>query len=199
MYLLIAAAVAFLVGVISNEILRKNYVALLNDAENMDHTANQFLRRLKTKYENYFRAGREIKNTEAFTGKYLDRFTIHGINARSYEKTSSFAAGACVVIGICGAMLYPDNKMEYLLVGFLAMYVILGMRQMIDVKGKMHSITVNIVDYFENRYTAAASEERTEKLYENKNEKKPEIPLNSKDMTDEEREIIDEILNKFLS
>ena len=111
-FFLMAASVAFLVGIITNEILRKNFGILLKDAENMDHTGNDFLKRIRVKYENYIRTGHEIKNTEAFAEKYLDRFRIYGIKAHSFEKLSAVSAGMCVVFGVCGAMLYPKNRIS---------------------------------------------------------------------------------------
>ena len=50
-FFLMAAAVAFLVGIITNEILRKNFGILLKDAENMDHTGNDFLKKIRVKRE----------------------------------------------------------------------------------------------------------------------------------------------------
>lgn len=205
-FFLMAAAVAFLVGIITNEILRKNFGILLKDAENMDHTGNDFLKKIRVKYENYIRTGHEIKNTEAFAEKYLDRFRIYGIKAHSFEKLSAVSAGMCVVFGVCGAMLYPKNKTEYLLVGFLAMYVIVGMRRLIDINGKRKSIAVNIVDFFENRYVAATTEkavekpaeEGEEKVCENTDEPVLSNPIKKADFTEEEREIITEILERFL-
>lgn len=206
MYFLMAAAAAFLLGITANEILGKNYGELLRDAENMDHTKNEFLRKLRMKYDNYMKTGHEIKNTEAFAGKYLERFRIHGIKAHSFEKVSAVSAGLCVVFGVCGAMIHPENKTEYLLVGFLAMYVIVGMKRIIDVNGKKKSISVNIVDFFENRYIAVTSEkpagktpERSDiKMYENENKPVSANPIKKTDFTEEEKEIIDEILSKYL-
>ena len=93
MYFFILAAGAFLAGLMINSVLRQSVNELLRESEEIDHTGFAFFKQMKLKYENYMRTGREINNTEAFAGKYLDKYRCHGIRIHSYEKASMCAAG----------------------------------------------------------------------------------------------------------
>ena len=88
--------------------------------------------------------------------------------------------------------------MQYLLLGFLAMYVINGLKNMTDVRGNRRRITRNIVDYFENRFVAATEEPRAK--YEESSTKSvmKEEKREVKSFTDEEKRIIDDILREYL-
>ena len=183
---------------------------LLSESDDIDHTGFAFFKQMKLKYENYMRTGREINNTEAFAGKYLDKYRCHGIRIHSYEKASMCAAGLCVIFGACGALLDKSHALEYLLVGFLAMYVVTGSRHLIDVAGKRRRITTDLVDFFENRFSAATAET----VREAAPIRKADIPVRKgpDDMgervkfhentqvtfTEEEKKLIDEILKEYL-
>ncbi len=197
MYIFIAAAAAFLAGIIVNSILRKGVNELIEDTDNFEGTKSTFVRQMKLRYENYIKIGHEINNTEAFACKYLDRYRCHGLSLHAYEKMSAICAGICVVCGICGAISDKNHAMEYLLVGFLAMYIIAGTRRIIDIPEKRKKVTVNIVDFFENRYYTATTEEKKtdEDLTEDvKNDKKTA----DMSVSSEERKLIDEILREYL-
>lgn len=211
MYFFVMAAAAFLVGILVNTSLRNIVNELENDASSMDSTQNTFLRQMKSKYKNYLKIGHEIHNTEAFAGKYLNKYKKHGLSLRAYEKLSSFCSGVCVICGGLGALTDKSHAMEYLLIGFLAMYILLGSRRMIDVPGKKKQITVNIVDYFENHLLAATLEAESEETqkdsyksdmdYERKSETyfTEEMPKDRfMGLSDEEKRVIDEILQEYL-
>ena len=210
MYFFILAAGAFLAGLMINSVLRQSMNELLRESEEIDHTGFAFFKQMKLKYENYMRTGREINNTEAFAGRYLDKYRCHGIRIHSYEKASMCAAGLCVIFGACGALLDKIHALEYLLVGFLAMYVVTGSRHLIDVAGKRRRITTDLVDFFENRFSAATAET----VREAAPIRKADIPVRKgpDDMgervkfhentqvtfTEEEKKLIDEILKEYL-
>lgn len=197
MYFYMLAAAAFLVGVISNSILRNGINDLLSNAENMETASNGFFRQMKLRYENALKNGHEINNTEVFAEKYLQRYRFKGFRLSGIEKVSGFASGMCVIFGSAGAIMDKSHVVEYLLVGFLAMYIIMGSRKILDLPGKTKIVIVDIVDYFENKYFAAAGEpekkpEKTEKTPK-KTEKEPEVKF-----TVEEKKLIDEILREYL-
>ncbi len=197
MYFFIMAAAAFLAGLAINTFLRNRMNELVREAEGIEHTGFGFFRQMKLRYENYLKMGHEINNTAAFAEKYLDKYKIYGVKLSNFEKVSSFAAGMCVVCGICGALLDKSRTMEYLLIGFLAMYIISGTRRLIDIPGKREKITVNLVDYFENRYPAAAAEPVQRTAREHEEAPRP-VKKSVKDFSEEEKKLIDEILNEYL-
>ena len=189
---------AFLVGVAVNSALMNTIRNLLRDTEEMEDTDNSFLKQMKLRYKNCMRIGHEIRNTEAFAGKYMDKYTNYGLSFAAFEKIISVCGAVCVITAIAGAMLDRSRLMQYLLLGFLAMYVINGLKNMADIRGNRKRITRNIVDFFENRFVAVTEESRTryeEPTAKNvvKEEKKVE-----KSFTDEEKRIIDDILREYL-
>lgn len=197
MYFFILAALSFLVGIICNRMIRDGINGLSREAEGIDHTASLFFKQMKLKYENCLKMGHEINNTEAFAAKYLEKYRWHGLAIKSLEKLSAYAAGMCVVFAVCGALMDRERLVEYLLIGFLAMYVIAGSKKIIDVPGKTRKITLDVVDYFENRYFAATVEKDIvpEKTGESSAQEKN---ISHKQFSDEEKKLIDEILREYL-
>lgn len=197
MYFFILAGIAFLAGITINNILRKITGELLEETEHFEETSDSFFKQMKLRYENCLKIGHNINNTEAFAGKYLDKYKHKGISIAGYEKLSAIMAGLCVVCGIGGALVSKTYAMEYLLCGFLAMYIITGYGKLLDIPEKRKKITLNIVDYFENRYYVAAAKETG-----NVEEETVEVGnLTSKEVSkvsSDERKLIDEILREYL-
>lgn len=200
MYFFIFAGIAFLAGIAVNNILRKITTDLIEETEHIENTSDSFFKQMKLRYENYLKIGHAINNTEAFAGKYLEKYKLHGISIHGYEKISAFTAGMSVVCGVCGALIDRTHAMEYLLTGFLAMYIITGSCKMLDIPSKRKRITLNIVDYFENRFYVAAAKEAAPVVSQSSHsvadEKKVETAINT--VSPEERMLIDEILREYL-
>ena len=110
---------AFLVGVGINTALMNCIRNLVRDTEEMEDTDNSFLKQMKLRYKNCMRIGHEIRNTEAFAGKYMDKYTSYGLSFAAYEKIISVCGGICVVAAMAGAMLDRSRLLQYLLLGFL--------------------------------------------------------------------------------
>ena len=79
---------AFLVGVAVNSALMNTIRNLLRDTEEMEDTDNSFLKQMKLRYKNCMRIGHEIRNTEAFAGKYMDKYTNYGLSFAAFEKST---------------------------------------------------------------------------------------------------------------
>lgn len=196
-YFIIIAA-AFLMGICADGILSGNLKELIDDTEEMETTDNTFLKQMKLRYKNCLRIGHEINNTEAFAGKYMDKYRSHGISFQVYEKIASVCSGICVIGGLAGAFMERKYMMEFLMMGFIAMYIINGLKKMIDVRSKRRQITRNIVDFFENRYYAVTDEKNDYSSVNDNIAEKTMEKLNNKVYTDEERRIIDDILREYL-
>lgn len=197
MYFFIFAGIAFLAGMSVNNILRKITGDLIEETEHIEDTTDSFFKQMKLRYENYIKIGHEINNTEAFAGKYLEKYKYHGISIHGYEKISAFTAGASVVCGICGALMDRPHAMEYLITGFLAMYIITGSCKIMDIPAKRKRMTLNIVDYFENRFYVAAAKE-PDKPSEKTVQADKSNSSYSETVSPEERKLIDEILREYL-
>lgn len=197
MYFFIFAGIAFLAGITVNNILRKITGELLEETERFEETSDSFFKQMKLRYENCLKIGHSINNTEAFAGKYLDKYKHKGISINGYEKLSAIMAGLCVVCGICGALVSKTYAMEYLLCGFLAMYIVTGYGKLLDIPEKRKKITLNIVDYFENRYYVAAAKE-TGITEEEPVETVNIVSKDTQKVSSDERKLIDEILREYL-
>ena len=171
-YFLIIAT-AFLMGICADGILSGNLKELIDDTEEMETTDNTFLKQMKLRYKNCLRIGHEINNTEAFAGKYMDKYRSHGISFQVYEKIASVCSGICVIGGLAGAFMERKYMMEFLMMGFIAMYIING----------YYAVTEEKNDY------SSTSDNVAEKTMEK---------LNNRVYTDEERRIIDDILREYL-
>lgn len=196
-YFLIIAT-AFLMGICADGILSGNLKELIDETEEMETTDNTFLKQMKLRYKNCLRIGHEINNTEAFAGKYMDKYRSHGISFQVYEKIASVCSGICVIGGLAGAFMERKYMMEFLMMGFIGMYIINGLKKMIDVRSKRRQITRNIVDFFENRYYAVTEEKNDYSSTSDNVAEKTMEKLNNRVYTDEERRIIDDILREYL-
>lgn len=194
----IVIGAAFLLGILAAAILRGILRNLIAETEEMENTENNFLKQMKLRYKNCLRIGHEINNTEAFAGKYMDKYKNHGIGITTYEKIASACSLICVLGGLAGAFMDRKQSMEFLMLGFLSMYILNGLKKMVDLQGKKRRITRNIVDFFENRYYAATDENKD---YANRAEdikNRTMENFDKKDYTEEERRLIDDILREYL-
>ena len=196
MYFFVLTGIAFLAGISLNNVLRKITVDLLEETESFEETTESFFKQMKLRYENCIKIGREINNTEAFVTKYLEKYKHKGMSLYGYEKLSGIMAGLCVVCGVCGALVDKNYAMEYLLCGFLAMYILSGTLRLLDIADKKKRITLNIVDYFENRFYPTKSVEAESAVSEDFSAKKTAECENT--VTLDERKLIDEILREYL-
>ena len=195
MYFFILTGIAFLAGISVNNILRKITIELLEETERFEDTKEAFFKQMKLRYENCIKIGHEINNTEAFATKYLEKYKHRGMSIYAYEKLAGIMSGLCVVCGVCGALMDKNYAMEYLLCGFLAMYILSGTLRLLDISDKKKRITLNIVDYFENRFYPAAMESESavaEDFATERTESKAQT------VTVDERKLIDEILREYL-
>lgn len=189
---------AFLMGIGAVAIISGMLHHLIQETEEMENTGNSFLKQMKLRYKNCMRIGHEINNTEAFAGKYMERYKSHGIGVNTYDKIASVCSGICVIGGLAGALMNREHIMEFLMLGFLAMYVINGMKRMVDIHSKKRRITRNIVDFFENRYYAATDEMKENGRNSDDIMEKTMEKLDKREYTEEERRIIDDILREYL-
>ena len=196
MYFFVLTGIAFLAGISLNNVLRKITVDLLEETESFEETTESFFKQMKLRYENCIKIGREINNTEAFVTKYLEKYKHKGMSLYGYEKLSGIMSGLCVVCGVCGALVDKNYAMEYLLCGFLAMYILSGTLRLLDIADKKKRITLNIVDYFENRFYPTKSVEAESAASEDFSAKKTAECENT--VTLDERKLIDEILREYL-
>lgn len=189
---------AFLAGIGANAFLRAGLNELIDDTEDMESTDNSFLKQIKLRYKNCVRIGHEINNTEAFIGKYMDKYTNHGLSFMTCDRTISICSGICVIGGLAGAMMERSQMTEFLILGFVAMYVVNGLHKMVDFRGKRKRIIRNLVDYFENKYYAATDEESNFSTKTEEISQKAVKKLEKRAYSEEERRIIDEILKEYL-
>lgn len=189
---------SFLMGIGAVAIISGMLHHLIQETEEMENTGNSFLKQMKLRYKNCMRIGHEINNTEAFAGKYMERYKSHGIGVNTYDKIASVCSGICVIGGLAGALMNREHTMEFLMLGFLAMYVINGMKRMVDIHSKKRRITRNIVDFFENRYYAATDEMKETGRNSDDIMEKTMEKLDKREYTEEERRIIDDILREYL-
>ena len=196
MYFFVLTGISFLAGISLNNVLRKITIELLEESERFEESNDSFFKQMKLRYENCIKIGREINNTEAFATKYLEKYKHKGMSLYGYEKLSGIMAGLCIVCGVCGALVDKNFAMEYLLCGFLAMYILSGSLRLLDIADKKKRITLNIVDYFENRFYPSMTVEAESAVSEDVSGGKATERADA--VTIDERKLIDEILREYL-
>lgn len=194
MYFFMLAALAFLSGIAVNTVLKKSVTRLESESESLEHTELVFFKQMKLKYDNSIKAGHEIRSIENFARKYLARYRYLGMSIETLSKASKTTSGLCLIFGVCGALYDRKFLTEFLLIGFLSMYIVNGLRGLVDVKERTGRVMFNIVDYFESRTIAATKEVVVEPVLESK-----AVPVASEEHIAEENAVINDILMEYLS
>lgn len=132
------------------------YQNLIGETENMSSTGNKLLKQCKLKFANCYRMNAGVANISVFVDKFLNRLALGKVSFRTLYHMSGqcmllsvfFAGvGACISI-VEGAAL--GEILPYYIVSLFGLYLYFSVSSMVDVKGKIGILKVNLVDYLEN-------------------------------------------------
>lgn len=132
------------------------YQNLITETDNMSSTANKLLKQCKLKFANCYRLNAGVANISVFVDKFINRLSIGKFSFRTLYHMSGqlmllsvfFAGiGACLSI-VAGANL--GEILPYYIVSLFGLYLYFSVSTMVDVKGKMMVLKVNLIDYLEN-------------------------------------------------
>lgn len=132
------------------------YQNLIAETDNMSSTTNKLLKQCKLKFANCYRLNAGVSNVSVFVDKFLNRLSIGKFSFRMLYHMSGqlmllsvfFAGlGACISI-VAGANL--GQILPYYIVSLFGLYLYFSVSTMVDVKGKIQVLKVNLMDYLEN-------------------------------------------------
>ena len=132
------------------------YQNLITETDNMSSTSNKLLKQCKLKFANCYRLNAGVANISVFVDKFINRLSIGKFSFRTLYHMSGqlmllsvfFAGiGACLSI-VAGANL--GEILPYYIVSLFGLYLYFSVSTMVDVKGKMMVLKVNLIDYLEN-------------------------------------------------
>lgn len=132
------------------------YQNLIAETDNMSSTTNKLLKQCKLKFANCYRLNAGVSNISVFVDKFLNRLSIGKFSFRMLYHMSGqlmllsvfFAGlGACISI-VAGANL--GQILPYYIVSLFGLYLYFSVSTMVDVKGKIQVLKVNLIDYLEN-------------------------------------------------
>lgn len=135
------------------------YQNLIKETDNMSATSNKLLKKCKLKFAHCYKMNQGVANISVFVDKFLNRLSIGKITFRTFYHLSGqfmllaifFAGlGACIHIAN-GAPL--GDVLPYYIVSFLGLYLYFSVSSIVDIKGKIAILKVNLVDYLENHMT----------------------------------------------
>ena len=186
------------------------YQNLISETENMSATTNKLLKQCKLKFANCYRMNSGVANISVFVDKFLNRLSLGKLSFRMLYHMSGqlmllsvfFAGlGACIAI-VDGAVL--GEILPYYIVSLFGLYLYFSISSMVDVKGKIGILKVNLMDYLENhmvnRLEIPEEEEKdiiTEALQPDKT-KKPAVSAKSI-LSQMEEEELEDLLKELLA
>lgn len=186
------------------------YQNLIGETENMSSTENRLLKQCKLKFANCYRMNAGVANISVFVDKFLNRLSIGRISFRMLYHMSGqlmllavFFAGA----GACNAIVAGDSLGEilpYYIVSLFGLYLYFSVSSMVDVKGKIGILKVNLMDYLENhmvnRLGMPKAEEEDLLVEKLAVEKKSKASVSAKNILSQmEEEELEDLLKELLA
>ena len=149
--------VLFLAGVIILLLLSHFYSVLITETDNMATTEMPLLCQCKRKFSNSFRMHNGVMNVPVFVDKYLSKMKMGRFTVTTWKHLSGqlillavFTAG----LGACKGII--DGKtlgevLPFYIISMFALYIYFAVSGFVDIEEKKRVLSVNLVDYLENR------------------------------------------------
>lgn len=188
-YVLMGGAAAC--GIISKLIVSITLKRLVRASGNMNKSTHPLMRLVRAKFEHACMISETVENVRVFVDKYLYEYRVARIKLHSLRRMEGAAAGACLLIGLLGAVLsYSVHGMQesVLRIGAagagLAILVFL-VHLTTDEQYRLDMIRNYMVDYLENICL-----HRYEKTYQKEIKvMSPEVPVPDFGEVSDEQEI----------
>lgn len=150
------------------------YQNLITETDNMSSTTNKLLKQCKLKFANCYRLNAGVANISVFVDKFINRLSIGKFSFRMLYHMSGqlmllsvfFAGlGACISI-VAGASL--GQILPYYIVSLFGLYLYFSVSTLVDIKGKIQVLKVNLMDYLENHMVNRLEQPEEEDILEDK-------------------------------
>lgn len=154
-FMYIIAAVG-LIGIVARIILCGCLGGLVRATENMGTTRKKSLAEIRKRYEDITSLNVEVKDTNSFVGKYIEKLKIGKISVKAWN---NFIKNMLVLIagtGIIGSLYQyyitgsPYDSMEILMFGTGTYCVLMMAGNLFDCPAKIRMLDFGIQNYLEN-------------------------------------------------
>lgn len=186
------------------------YQNLITETDNMSSTTNKLLKQCKLKFANCYRLNAGVANISVFVDKFINRLSIGKFSFRMLYHMSGqlmllsvfFAGlGACISI-VAGASL--GQILPYYIVSLFGLYLYFSVSTLVDIKGKIQVLKVNLIDYLENHMVNRLEQPEEEDILEEKiqsgygGQKKPAMSVKNI-LSQMEEEELEDLLKELLA
>ena len=213
-----------LLGVISKLIVWISYKRLVKASNHIASSNHSLTRQLKLKFENCYKLNLGVQKVPVFVDKYLQKYKAMGIRVHTLNRFFVAVILLEALLGVAGCLggfwqgLSLQQITLYAALGFISVLFMLFVDSLCDIEDKREMVVTNLQDYLDNVLTNRLQHEydggegqelmaKTEaaKLMERGEAQTAATKLKikktkkAKKSSDEEEEVIREILREFLT
>ncbi len=104
--LYVAMGILAAVGILSKCMVNVTLKRLVRASGSMSKSNHPLMRLVRAKFEHACMISDTVGNVDVFVDKYLFEYKVAGVRLHSLRRMEKAAAGACIVVGILGSVLW---------------------------------------------------------------------------------------------
>ncbi len=222
--LIMILAGLFLLGVIIKLCIGRCYQNLISAAEEMNQSEHKLMKTILLKFETCYKLKLNVTNVDTFIEKYLLSYQTKGFYLYTWENIGTLLLIVTMAVSIIGGILgvyYDISQVAFfstILSGFIFSGLFILIDSMINLTMKKKILRIHIKDYLENIYRPRLENEvfhpeemekyRDEYFIKEKDEdSKPQEELEKLekevefhfDLSKEEKKVLEEVLNEYIT
>lgn len=146
----------FVFGILLKIMLNIGYSRMIRATNNMGQTKNKLLRKLKLKFETFFKLDINVNSVDTFVDKSINNHKVFGILLISWEKLSGQLSIVCGLISVISALLGLFMGIDNVWIlgvfsaGLISCGLLILFENLLNKKEKKEIIRINILDYLGN-------------------------------------------------
>ena len=154
--LYVAMGILAAVGILSKCMVNVTLKRLVRASGSMSKSNHPLMRLVRAKFEHACMISDTVGNVDVFVDKYLFEYKVAGVRLHSLRRMEKAAAGACIVVGILGSVLwYSTFGMGEAVLKLAGVGAALGIFVYLfhlttDEEYRLEAIHNYMVDYLEN-------------------------------------------------
>ena len=152
----VAMGILAAAGILSKCMVNVTLKRLVHASGSMSKSNHPLMRLVRAKFEHACMISDTVGNVDVFVDKYLFEYKVAGVRLHSLRRMEKAAAGACIVVGILGAVLwYSTFGMGEAVLELAGVGAVLGIFVYLfhlttDEEYRLEAIHNYMVDYLEN-------------------------------------------------
>lgn len=154
--LYVAMGILAAVGILSKCMVNVTLKRLVRASGSMSKSNHPLMRLVRAKFEHACMISDTVGNVDVFVDKYLFEYKVAGVRLHSLRRMEKAAAGACIVVGILGSVLWystfgmGEPVLELAGVGAALGIFVYLFHLTTDEEYRLEAIHNYMVDYLEN-------------------------------------------------